>query len=115
MSGGPRQWDTYALVGWLLRIGVALSVAVLLLGLMLAAVRGEQASLPPSIDRLPSGIGALQSSAILSLGVLVLIFTPIARVVFTVFAFGKERNKEFVLVAVIVLVNLTIGFALGVT
>jgi uncharacterized membrane protein len=115
MTGSSEEWDSYAAVGKLLRAGVTISFIVLLIGLLVAAVRGEPAGAPPSINELPSALYRIDAAVVLGIGVIVLILTPVVRVVATIFIFGRERNRTFVAVAAIVLFNLTLGFLLGVT
>jgi uncharacterized membrane protein len=46
---------------------------------------------------------ALDPAAIIQLGLLILIATPVARVAFSVFAFAQERDWLYVVVTLIVL------------
>jgi uncharacterized membrane protein len=46
---------------------------------------------------------ALDPAAIIQLGILILIATPVARVAFSVFAFAEERDWMYVIVTLIVL------------
>lgn len=104
-------------IGNLLRAGVILSAAVVLLGgiCYLAqhgrafpgyhVFRGE----PAAYSRL-SGIAtaAIQGDclAVIQLGLLLLIATPIARVAFSLFAFMRLRYGAYMMVTLIVLVIL---------
>jgi uncharacterized membrane protein len=103
-----------ALLGHLLRGGVMLAAVVIMLGGILYlgrygmsapnyhVFRGEPADL-----RTVSGVimNTLQfrSRGIIQLGLLLLIATPIARVVLSVIGFLKERDGGYVLVTLIVL------------
>jgi uncharacterized membrane protein len=49
----------------------------------------------------------------LSLGILFLIFTPVARVALSVSYFAREKDRAYVLITLIVLANLLLGLALG--
>ncbi len=51
----------------------------------------------------------LQGRGWIQLGLLLLIATPVARVVFTVFAFARERDTTYVVVTLIVLGLLLCG------
>ncbi len=106
--------DVEQAVGNLLRAGVLLAAAVVLVGGALFLLqhgltrpdyrvfRGEPAEL-----RYVSGIvrTALTGSArgVIQLGLLLLIATPIARVALTAVAFAAERDRTYVLVALLVL------------
>jgi uncharacterized membrane protein len=45
----------------------------------------------------------LQSQGVIQLGILLLIATPVARVVFTVFAFAKQKDVTYVVITLFVL------------
>ena len=64
--------------------------------------RGEPVHLRHISAILKSSI-ALDPSAIIQLGILILIATPVARVAFSVFAFAEERDWMYVIVTLIVL------------
>src|SRR5438105_8671508 len=110
MTTGDGRWtDTRIeqLLGNLLRTGVLTSAAVVLLGGVLYLVRhgaepadhrvfhGEPADL-----RSPAGIVldalSFRSRGIIQLGVLLLIATPVLRVVFSVVGFALERDTTYV-------------------
>ncbi len=106
--------DVNRLVSHLLRGGVLLSVAVLVAGFVAAAARAVP--LPTSPDPLSEVLGdalRLDPSGLLSLAVLVMIATPVARVVLTLSSFLKQRDLRFAAVAGIVLLNLIVGLILG--
>ena len=103
-----------ASIGTLLRAGTLSSASVILLGGILYLARNGQErpdyrtfhGVPTQLHTL-SGIlsGAVhgQSLAIIQLGLLLLIATPIARVLFSVIAFLAERDYLYVAVSAIVL------------
>ena len=55
----------------------------------------------------------LTPAGLLSLGALVMILTPIARVLLSVLIFAEEGDRMYVLVTGIVFFNLMLGVALG--
>jgi uncharacterized membrane protein len=61
-----------------------------------------------------AGVRVLDSRAIIQLGLLLLIATPITRVAFSLFAFVKQRDKTYVVVTAIVLGILLWSFSGGV-
>jgi uncharacterized membrane protein len=102
-------------VGILLRVGVTVAAVVVLIGgvLYLFQYGHENAvqqqifrSEPPDL-RSPVGIvkDALtgDSRAIIQLGLLLLLATPIARVLFSVFAFASQRDYLYVVLTLVVL------------
>lgn len=106
-----------ARIGALLRTGTLSSASVILLGGIFYLARYSQGKpdyhtfhgVPAQLHTL-SGIfsGAVhgQSLAIIQLGLLMLIATPIARVLFSVIAFLAERDYTYVVISAIVLVVL---------
>lgn len=103
-----------ARIGALLRVGTLSSASVILLGGVVYLARhgherpdyhtfhGVPAQLH-SLSGIVSGAFHGQSLAIIQLGLLMLIATPIARVLFSVFAFLAERDYMYVVVSAIVL------------
>jgi uncharacterized membrane protein len=68
---------------------------------------------PVSLHLVPAEVLALTPAAILSLGVIVLILTPVARVLLSMFVFAGERDRLYVLITGIVLLNLAVGMAIA--
>ncbi len=101
-------------VGNLLRVGVLLAAAVVLAGAALylahqggaaadySVFRGEPASLRSLAAILRSPL-AQSGRGVIQLGLLILVATPVARVAFTAVAFAVERDRTYVLVALLVL------------
>jgi len=107
-----RQVDE--IIGNLLRSGVILAAAVVLLGggLYLAqhgstvpdyrVFRGEPADLR-GVPGIVQDARALDGRGLIQLGLLLLLATPIARVAFSVLAFALQRDRTYVAVTLIVL------------
>ena len=97
-----------------LRAGIAVAVAAMVVGLVLSVARGE--SLPSHVvplGDLGSGLGSLQPAAYLSLGLLVLIATPFVRVAGSIVAFAREHDRRYVLITAVVLAVMCAGVLLG--
>lgn len=106
-------------IGNVLRYGVLLSAAVVLFGtLLLAASNGVTDSsaylnyLPNQIphsnfdvgfDALFSGLAGLNAFSWIELGVIILIATPVSRVLISVFLFAAEKDRLYVAVTAVVL------------
>ena len=102
------------IIAALLRAGVMVSSAVVLAGGIYYLVK-YGASLPSyaafhgeprefrTVPGIISAALALRSRGIIELGLLLLILTPIARVVFSVIAFALQRDRTYVIVTLIVL------------
>lgn len=112
-----RNWDDLrieVIIGALLRTGVILAAGVVLLGAVVYfAHHGQEVADyrafhgAPEALRSVTGIihGALHMSgrAIIQLGLLILIATPVARVAFSAVAFAIERDYLYVWITLFVL------------
>jgi len=106
--------DVQIILGTLLRVGVLVSTAVVLLGGIIFMVtqsnhivsfsefKPEQAKFS-SVADIIKGLKTFDGLAIIQFGVLLLIFTPIARVVFSIFSFLMEKDYMYVIIGIIVL------------
>jgi uncharacterized membrane protein len=113
------------LVGRLLQVGVLLAAAVTLAGgiLLLAqhgpspadygTFRGEPYYLRSLTGVLRAAL-SMDSRAIVQLGLVLLIATPIARVAFTLVAFALQRDRVYVGVTLLVLALLLFGLLFGI-
>jgi len=114
LKTGINDMKVEQIVGWLLISGVLLSAAVVAAGGILFLVQhgsaapqyhffqGEPESLR-GFGGIFDGAMHLESRAVIQLGLLLLIATPVARVIFTVFAFLIERDRTYVIITLIVL------------
>jgi uncharacterized membrane protein len=109
------------IMGRLLQVGVLLASFVMLAGgaLYMRAHHGETpnyrvfSSEPIRLRHFGGIVGGIKvgdPAAIIQLAVLLLIATPVARVVFALFAFLIERDKLFVVISSVVLAVLLYGF-----
>src|ERR671930_2522890 len=117
MSLTNRTWTEYEVeqcIGNLLRGGVLLAAVVVLLGGSLYLVRHGAAlplyrsfrSEPEELRHIPgilAAASALHGRGVIQLGLLLLIATPVARVVCAMGAFALQRDWLYVSVTVIVL------------
>ena len=118
-----RRWtddEVERWIGGLLRAGVLLSAGVALAGGVYYAAQygatspsyatfhGEPHGLT-SISSILRGAAHLQSPALVQLGLLLLIATPVARVALSLLAFAVQRDHLYVGVTTIVLVLLLYG------
>lgn len=110
------------IVSTLLRTGVALAAAVVLLGGICHLVRygSEPADyhafhgVPQSyrsIEGVLQAIGPSNCRAVIQLGIFFLIATPIARVAFSLIAFALEHDRTYVVLTSIVLAILLYSVA----
>ena len=124
MSGGRME----RVVSSILRSGVLTSLVVILVGAVVSLVHHPEylkssaeldrltrpgAAVPQTLGEVAAGVVALQGRSIVSLGLLLLILTPVLRVVVSIFAFAKERDRLYVLITSGVLALLVLSFLLG--
>ena len=110
------KWNDYRIEqinGVLLRVGVGVSAALVLIAGVVYLTenhgvrvdyhqfRGETSALT-SVGGVLRGAAAFDSLALMQLGLLILIATPVARVLFAAFAFAMERDWLYVTVSLIV-------------
>jgi uncharacterized membrane protein len=111
-------------LGNLLRAGVLLSASVVLLGSVLYLVRHGAEPRGDEVFRSePSGLRhplevvenavRLDDRAIIQLGLLLLVATPVARVIFSVFGFLRDRDFTYVTLTLIVLAVLVYSLFFG--
>jgi uncharacterized membrane protein len=110
--------------GMLLRGGVLLAAAMVLAGGAWYLIRygaaapdykvfrGEPADLR-SIHGILKEVPSLHPRAVIQLGLLLLIATPVAQVAFSVLAFSLQRDRTYAVVTLIVLAVLLYGLAGG--
>ena len=97
-----------------LQAGVALSFALMAVGLVLAVVRDEPLSPHMvSLGELGSGMAGLDPAAYLSLGIIVLIATPFVRVAGSLVAFLLLRDRRYALVTAAVLAVMCVSVLIG--
>ena len=120
-----RTWDDERLeriISALLRTGVILSALVVLAGAVCYLMRhGQEPPYyhafrgTPAEYRSPAGAiraaGPSNCQAVIQLGLLLLIATPVARVAFSLVAFGLEGDRTYVALTAIVLAVLLYSLA----
>ena len=106
-------------VGNALRVGVVTSAVIILFGTVLLMAnnglsttsndltyntgRVPHGSFDISLSGLFSGVASLQPYSIIELGVIVLLATPVTRVIISVLLFAAEGDKAYVYITAVVL------------
>lgn len=101
-------------VHWVLLVGLLVSVALMLVGLVLGLAR--DAGLPSGVVAPADLWEALldgEAGAFVTLGLLALIVTPFVRVAGSLIAFALERDLRYVLVSAAVLTAMCLSVLLG--
>jgi len=112
--------DIQVILGTLLRAGVIISMSIVLIGGALFLIHNKGGTTDykvfkpelakfSSIAEIFKGVLTLHGDAIVQFGILMLIFTPIARIVFAIFSFLIERDYLYVLIGFIILAIITIS------
>jgi len=116
----PLPPEAYARMTLVLRLGLALSLAILASGVVIYLLVNPDLS-PSSVlsnnpilsylslQGLGSGLAAGSVSAVLTLGVIVLVATPIVRVVSGLYVFAKVGERAMTAIASTVLVLLLLA------
>lgn len=111
-------------VGNLLRIGVVLSVITSLVGFVKLFLEGfkmpkdySNLDIPTSSEKIWgsfwNGLMAGEGMAIIQLGILFLILTPLVRIIFALVGYLREKDYVYVIVSVIVLSIMVFSFLTG--
>lgn len=107
------------LISWVLQVGVIVSSAVIIIGLLLFLIQPGALNTQPlqdfphTLDQFSTALLNFQPLAIIMLGLGILIATPILRVAFSILAFYLERDYRYVIITCIVLALLIVGMLLG--
>ena len=103
-----------------LRGGVLLSAITITAGVLLFYVRSAQTAqglldhpYPHTLAAVFSGLALGDPIAIIALGLLLLLATPVVRVAVSIFAFALERDWRYVAITALVLAILIASFLLG--
>jgi uncharacterized membrane protein len=113
----PDSMNT--VISKVLRYGVLLSGAVIVIGTALLAAHAAfsqsgsfltynpnqvpHGSFPVTFNSLTAGLASGAPMAIIELGVLLLLATPVSRVLFSIFLFAAEHNRTYVYITLTVL------------
>lgn len=109
-----KDKDMQLIMGNLLRAGVVLSMTVVFIGgviylLGYGSLKADYSNFVLdesgffSLSSIWTGLLQLNGKAIIQLGILLLIFTPISRVILAVISFFLERDYLYVLIGLLIL------------
>jgi uncharacterized membrane protein len=108
-----KDRDMQLIIGWLLRLGVIISVSIVIFGGIVYLLRHGQITAdyttfrgvpdfiyPPGIIR---GIFDFKARAIIQAGIILLIATPVLRVIFSAIGFLIEKDYLYIAISLLVL------------
>jgi len=119
-----QERDVEMFIGQQLRWGVITSSIIAFIGGIIYLINHGQnkpsytefTGAPEHVRHLPGilkGVSQLDGMAIIQLGVVVLLATPITRIAFSVLAFAMEKDKLYVVITLIVLAVITYSIFSG--
>src|SRR5437660_2790881 len=121
-SASKKETFGINIIGWVLQGGVILSAIIIALGLLLLPFSPGGLSLqrllnfPQTLSQVGQGLLILRPQAVIALGLLLLIATPVLRVAVSIITFLFERDRKYIVVTFIVLAILLFSiFFLGST
>jgi uncharacterized membrane protein len=120
MTGRFKDKDMQAVIGWVLRAGVFISMIVVFIGGVIYLYRHGQTianyhefkGVPDfvhSASGIINGIVHLRGRAIIQAGIILLIATPIVRVMFSAVGFIMEKDHLYTGITIIVLLIILIS------
>ena len=128
---GPRSLQVEIVISELLRWGVYGSLLLLVVGTVVSFLHAGSygsaggsaadlhrlitsgATFPRTLSWLGHGLLQCQGQAIIVAGLLLLIATPVIRVLVSIIAFAREKDRAFVVITTVVFLLLMVSFALG--
>jgi len=118
-----KDADMQAIIGWVLRIGVIVSVSIVIFGGIVYLYRhgGEAPDhkhfvTQPDFVQLGGiiqGIIDFHGRSIIQAGIILLIATPILRIIFSTISFALERDRLYVVISLLVLLIIFISSMSG--
>jgi uncharacterized membrane protein len=110
----PVQTHLYRIIERILDIGFFIGIGIILLGTILTFAKGDD--LPDdvvSLNNLPGEVADLEPTALIDLGLVLLLLTPLSYVVAALITFLRQRDRMFIGVCLllIALIGLSVGLA----
>jgi uncharacterized membrane protein len=118
-----KDTDMQAVIGWVLRIGVIVSISVVFVGGVIYISR-HGGAIPDyskfngvpnfvQLHGLINGIISLKGRSIIQAGIILLIATPILRIVFSTIGFVLEKDYLYIGISLLVLLIILISSISG--
>ena len=118
-----KDADMQAVIGWVLRIGVIVSVSIVIFGGIIYLYRhGSEAPNHKNFITQPSfvqlngilqGIIDFHGRSIIQAGIILLIATPILRIIFSTISFALEKDRLYVMISLLVLLIIVLSSISG--
>jgi uncharacterized membrane protein len=114
-----KDTDMQAVIGWVLRIGVIVSISIVAFGGIVYLWRhsselpnhGKFTTLPDfvQLNGIIGGIIDFHGRSIIQAGIILLIATPILRIIFSAIGFALEKDRLYVCISLLVLLIIFIS------
>ncbi|GAA4327923.1 DUF1634 domain-containing protein [Mucilaginibacter gynuensis] len=119
-----KDTDMQLIIGRILRIGVFASIAIAFLGGIVYIARHGQETVdythfkgvPDFVSHIPTlihGVFTLRGRAIIQTGIILLIATPVIRVLFSTIGFAIEKDRLYTIISAIVLLIILFSMLSG--
>ena len=118
-----KDKDMQVIIGWVLRLGVIISMAIVFLGGMVYLYRHGHSipdytvfkGVPDFVhpSGIINGIMAFRGRAIIQAGIILLIATPVLRVLFSAIGFIIEKDRLYTVISLTVLLIIFISILSG--
>lgn len=120
----PRVHRTELIISTVLRTGVIISLILVTTGIVLSLIQhhswltdpaalNKERFIPSHLSDVTSGLAKGDGQALVMLGLLTLISTPVTRVALSIAVFAFQKDRAFVWITTLVLILLGISFFLG--
>jgi uncharacterized membrane protein len=122
MADHDTEHAAERLISTVLRVGVVTSLVLVAAGMAITIARDPGALSAPlragtaresSLHAIAVGVAGLDGPAIVMVGLLLLIATPVLRVAVSIAIFVRERDAAFVAITAVVFALLVLSFVLG--
>ncbi len=114
MDKRDEQSRLYERIGLVLTVGIIASIGIMVFGFVVLIVKGGTSNgQPQNLGRLIAGILNLDAFSIIWFGTLILILTPITRVVTATILFIREHDTRYFIITLTVLILIIISFLVG--
>ena len=124
MTGKFKDKDMQVVIGWVLRLGVFISMAVVFIGGVVYLYRHGHTTadyshfkgVPDFVQTIPgviNGILTFRGRAIIQAGIVLLIATPVIRVAFSAVGFIMEKDHLYTVITFIVLLIIVMSAVSG--
>lgn len=117
MEQESRSMEVELVVSKMLRIGVILAAAIIIIGLVQFLTTGESGypgdTFPITLSGIFEGLLQFKAMAVIETGLMLLILTPVFRVFVTLFVFIAEKDYRFAGITAVVFIILVVSFLLG--